>query len=90
MRQVKAYQKVRQALSDLLSAEAKEAEGATCSATTHRNAAIVLLHSLVPDYKPRQCTPHHYAADLEEVLRQAHEEMRQLGCEERYMSGEHL
>lgn len=87
---MKAYEKVRKALSDLLSAEVKDADGATCSATTHRSAAIVLLHGLVPDYAPHKCEASHYVADIEKVLSQAHEEMRLLGCEERYMSGEHL
>jgi hypothetical protein len=82
---MKAYEKVRQALGDLLSAEVKDADGATCSASTHRNAAIVLLHGLVPDYKLGVHQEH-----LKQALRQAHEEMRLLGCEDRYMSGEHL
>lgn len=82
---MRAYEKVQKALSDLLSADAKDADGAHCSASTHRNAAIVLLHGLVPDWTPQ---PH--AADLEEILSSAHEEMRLLGCEGRYMSGERL
>jgi hypothetical protein len=82
---MRAYEKVRKALGDLLSAEVKDADGATCSASTHRNAAIVLLHGLVPDYS---LDPHEL--HLEQVLRQAHEEMKILGAEDRYMSGERL
>lgn len=48
-----AQEKIAQALSALIDAEIKDEGGAGFSASTHRNAAIVLLASLVPGWETR-------------------------------------
>lgn len=64
------------ALSDLVSAELKEIEGAHASASTHRHRAFVLLHSLCPTYQPG-------SEEGREVLACAVQEMRDLGALDR-------
>lgn len=63
--------KIARALADLISADLKETDGAHCSASTHRNRAYVLLHSLCPTYQPSR-------EDGREILENAAQEMRDL------------
>lgn len=63
--------KITRALADLISADLKDTDGAYCSASTHRNRAYVLLHSLCPTYQSS-------SEDGQEILKNAAQEMRDL------------